>query len=54
MPERPPPQRGRGIPINPPNRFEPLWYSAIGVNDLEDPSRDTIFPRYVTFDHHLQ
>ncbi len=46
MPERPPPQRGRGAPINPPNRFEPLWYSRDPEwNDLEDPALETQFFR---------
>jgi DNA repair photolyase len=46
MPERPPPQRGRGAPINPPNRFEPLWYSREPEwNDLEDPALETHFFR---------
>jgi DNA repair photolyase len=44
MPERPPPQRGRGAPINPPNRFEPLSYSRDPEwNDLEDPALETRF-----------
>jgi DNA repair photolyase len=44
MPERPPPQRGRGAPINPPNRFEPLSYSRDPEwNDLEDPALETQF-----------
>jgi DNA repair photolyase len=44
MPERPPPQRGRGTPINPPNRFEPLSYSRDPEwNDLEDPALETQF-----------
>jgi DNA repair photolyase len=44
MPERPPPQRGRGAPINPPNRFEPLWYSRDPEwNGLEDPGLETQF-----------
>jgi DNA repair photolyase len=46
MPKRPPPQRGRGAPINPPNRFEPLWYSRDPEwNDLEDPALETQFFR---------
>lgn len=46
MPERPPPQRGRGAAINPPNRFEPLWYSRDPEwNDLEDPALETQFFR---------
>jgi DNA repair photolyase len=44
MPERPPPQRGRGAPINPPNRFEPLSYSRDPEwNSLEDPALETQF-----------
>jgi DNA repair photolyase len=44
MPEHPPPQRGRGAPANPPNRFEPLWYSRDPEwNDLEDPALETQF-----------
>ena len=40
----PPPQRGRGAPANPPNRFEPLWYSRDPEwNDLEDPALETQF-----------
>jgi DNA repair photolyase len=46
MPKRPPPQRGRGAPNNPPNRFEPLWYSRDPEwNDLEDPALETQFFR---------
>ena len=46
MPKRPPPQRGRGAPINPPNRFEPLRYSCDPEwNDLEDPVLETQFFR---------
>jgi DNA repair photolyase len=46
MPKCPPPQRGRGAPINPPNRFEPLWYSRDPEwNDLEDPALETQFFR---------
>jgi DNA repair photolyase len=44
MSEYPPPQRGRGAPGNPPNRFEPLWYSRDPEwNDLEDPALETQF-----------
>jgi len=38
------PKRGRGAPANPPNRFEPLWYSrAPEENDPEDPAVETQF-----------
>ena len=44
MSEHPPPQRGRGAPGNPPNRFEPLWYSRDPEwIDLEDPALETQF-----------
>src|SRR5262245_45735825 len=38
------PQRGRGAPANPPNRFEPLWYNRDPEwNDQEDPALETRF-----------
>jgi DNA repair photolyase len=38
------PKRGRGAPANPPNRFEPLWYSRDpDWCDAEDPALDTQF-----------
>jgi DNA repair photolyase len=38
------PQRGRGAPANPPNRFEPLWYNRDPEwNDQEDPALETQF-----------
>jgi DNA repair photolyase len=44
MHEHPAPQRGRGAPVNPPNRFEPLWYSRDPEwSDPEDPALDTQF-----------
>ena len=44
MPEHPTRRRGRGAPANPPNRFEPLWYSRDPEwNDLEDPALETQF-----------
>jgi DNA repair photolyase len=44
MPEHPLPQRGRGAPVNPPNRFEPLWYSRDPEwSDPEDPALETQF-----------
>ena len=44
MPEHPPQRRGRGAPANPPNRFEPLWYSRDPEwNDREDPALETQF-----------
>jgi DNA repair photolyase len=46
MPEHPPPQRGRGAPANPPNRFESLWYSRDPEwSDPEDPAFETQFLR---------
>lgn len=39
-----PPRRGRGAPANPPNRFEPLWYSRDPEwTDSEDPAIETLF-----------
>jgi DNA repair photolyase len=44
MPEQPTPQRGRGAPANPPNRFEPLSYSRDpDGGDAEDPALETHF-----------
>jgi DNA repair photolyase len=44
MPAHPPPTRGRGAPANPPNRFEPLWYSRDPEwNEPEDPAIETQF-----------
>jgi DNA repair photolyase len=44
MPEHPPPTHGRGAPANPPNRFEPLWYSRDPEwSDPEDPAIETQF-----------
>src|SRR5919109_25616 len=44
MPEHPPPPRGRGAPVNPPNRFEPRWYSRDPEwSDPEDPATETQF-----------
>jgi DNA repair photolyase len=44
MDESPTPQRGRGAPANPPNRFEPLSYSRDpDWTDPEDPSIKTQF-----------
>jgi DNA repair photolyase len=38
------PQRGRGAPANPPNRFEALWYSRDPEwTDPEDPALETQF-----------
>jgi DNA repair photolyase len=38
------PQRGRGAPANPPNRFEPLWYCRDPEwTDPDDPSVETQF-----------
>jgi DNA repair photolyase len=38
------PKRGRGAPANPPNRFEPLWYSRDPEgSDPEDPAIETQF-----------
>jgi DNA repair photolyase len=46
MPEHSSPQRGRGAPANPPNRFEPLWYSRDPEwSDPEDPTLETQFFR---------
>jgi DNA repair photolyase len=44
MPEHPSPKPGRGAPVNPPNRFEPLWYSRDPEwSDPEDPTPETQF-----------
>jgi DNA repair photolyase len=44
MHEHPAPQRGRGAPANPPNRFEPLSYCRDPEwSDPEDPALDTQF-----------
>jgi DNA repair photolyase len=44
MDEHPTPQRGRGAPANPPNRFEPLSYSRDPEwLDPEDPALETQF-----------
>jgi DNA repair photolyase len=44
MDEYPTPQRGRGAPANPPNRFEPLSYSRDPEwADPEDPALETQF-----------
>jgi DNA repair photolyase len=38
------PKRGRGAPANPPNRFEPLWYSRDPEgSDPEEPAIETQF-----------
>ncbi len=46
MAERGIPERGRGAPANPPNRFEPLWYERDpDWTDPEDPGLRTQFFR---------